>query len=912
MFAVVTLAVVGLIAPGAHAAFGVKALSAVALNEDGSVDQLAGSHPFQYTVNFEMNQDSGGNPEGTLRDIVVDLPPGLVGNPLSLPRCTGASFEGTIPLCPGNTQVGTVTAKLAGAPSLTFPIFNLMPRTGRIANLGTSLFGTSALLEASLRPSDYGVSVTDITVPTDKEIQFLSATIWGVPAAQAHDSARECVLPSKVIIKGCSSDAAPLSFLSLPTSCTGPLVTSVSIDSVQEPNVFRSKSRESIGSAGAPEGLNSCERPPFEPKVTAQPDSAMADSPSGLHVSLEIPQNVEVGQQVATAHLRDAILALPTGLTVNPSAADGLTGCALQGPEGINLPGAPEPAAAEPAKCPPSSKVGTVRIETPAVDHPLPGAVYLARQGENPFGSLIALYIAVDDPQTGAVVKIAGQVEPDAATGQLTATFERNPQLPFEHLDFDFFGGSRATLTTPSTCGTYKTLADLTPWTAPEGAAAHPSDVFQISAGPLGGPCATTEAAAPNAPDFEAGTTIPIAGTYSPFLAKLSRANGTQPITALNLTLPTGLTARFAGLQACSAAQIAAAQTRNALGEGALEKAGPSCPLGSEVGLVNVGAGSGSPFYVQGHIYLAGPYKGAPLSLAIITPAVAGPFDLGTVVVRAALYVDQTTAQGTVRSDPIPSMLYGIPLQVRSVAVDASADRFTLNPTSCDAKAIAAEALTPFALAPLTERFQVGGCAGLSYAPKLALHFKGSSKRRAHPKVIATLTAKPGEANTAFTQVKLPRAAFLDNAHIGAVCTRVQFAAEACPAGSIYGRAEAITPLLGYPLTGTVYLRTNPAHKLPDLVVAFRGPSSQPIKFELVGKTDSVNGALRNTFETAPDVPVTKFRLELFGGKRGLVILSSGLCRHRTASVRFKGHNGKEYTANPEVKASCRKPQKHK
>jgi hypothetical protein len=324
---------------------------------------------------------------------------------------------------------------------------------------------------------------------------------------------------------------------------------------------------------------------------------------------------------------------------------------------------------------------------------------------------------------------------------------------------------------------------------------------------------------------------------------------------------------------------------------------------------VTVGAGAGlTPYYAQGHAYLTGPYKGAPLGLAIITPAVAGPFDLGTVVVRAALQINPETTQITAVSDPIPTILDGIPLDVRSIALQISRHEFTLNPTSCEKKAVTGEALSIFnQLAPLTNPFQVGGCRALKFKPQLKLSLKGAVNRTANPKLIAALTMKPGEANIASAQVKLPASAFLDNAHIGAVCTRVQFTAaahlgEGCPAASVYGHAQAVTPLLDQPLQGNVYLRSS-AHKLPDLVAALNGQ----IEVALAGKTDSVKGALRNTFEAVPDAPVSSFRLELFGGKRGLIEMSSGFCRHPNAAVRFIGQNGKIYDTTPKVASSCKK-----
>jgi hypothetical protein len=378
------------------------------------------------------------------------------------------------------------------------------------------------------------------------------------------------------------------------------------------------------------------------------------------------------------------------------------------------------------------------------------------------------------------------------------------------------------------------------------------------------------------------------------------------------VTMPPGLTAKLAGVAECSEPQIAAAQARKNPGEGALELASPSCPKSSELGTVNVGAGTGAPLYVQGRAYLAGPYKGAPLSLAIITPAVAGPFDLGVVVVRTALFIDESTAVVSAKSDPVPQILQGIPLAVRSVAVRLDRSNFTLNPTNCELKQITGQAISPIGkITALSNSFQAAGCRGLALKPRFSLRLQGAVHRRAHPKLIANLLPREGDANIAFAQVRLPKAAFLDQAHIRTVCTRVQFAAgggngAGCPAGSIYGSAEARTPLLGYPLKGNVYLRSSD-HKLPDLVIAFQGPPTQPIRFVLAGVTDSVKGALRNTFTSAPDVPVSSFRLELFGGKRGLVIMSGGFCAHPKAMVRFRGHNGATYTAKPVVHGRCGK-----
>jgi hypothetical protein len=914
----VAAAIGGLAGPGtAQAAFGISSVSATALNQDGSVDLEAGTHPFEYVVHFSVSTNSAGELEGIIRELSFDLPPGLVGDPQAIPRCTGAQFEGLQPSCPGNTQIGIVEAKPEELPLTFLNLYNMAAPQGTAARIAGNLFETKSFLDASLRPSDYGITVSDLSLPTVKaKLRSVTARIWGVPADPAHDAERSCRGPAGELINGCSSGLEPVPYLTLPTSCTGPLRSTLVVRSVEEPNVDRSASTESVDSGGNPAGLGSCGKVPFAPKVSVRPETNASSSPSGLNVDVHVPQ-AQVATQPATAHLKNATVVLPSGLVLNPSTANGLSACALEGGEGINLPGSPEPGEGEPAKCPPASKVGTVEVDTPLLDHPLPGAVYIARQFENPFHSLLGLYIAIDDPITGIVAKIPGKVEPDPVTGQLTATFVNNPQLPFEDLKVDFEGGARAPLTTPAVCGTYTTKTDLTPWSTPEGADAFPSDSFQVSGGAQGGACPKTEGDMPNAPSFESGTTTPLAGTYSPFVLKLSRENGSQQFRSLNVTLPPGLTGKLAGLQECSDAQIAVAEGRGNPGDGALEKTSPSCPAGSGIGVVNVGAGSGSPLYVQGHAYLAGPYKGAPLSMVIITPAVAGPFDLGVVVVRSALFINESTAQITVKSDQIPAILQGIPLDVRSIAVQINRNQFTLNPTSCEPMSLVGEALSPVGAAKLSQRFQVGGCKGLEFKPTLKLSFSGQTKRTGNPAVKAVLTQPKGEnANVSGATVILPKGMLIDNSHISNPCTRVQFNStpvpgEGCPAKSVLGSAKVWTPLLEQPEQGKVYFRSNGGERqLPDLVVALRGK----IPLQLVGFIDSVGkkGAevrrVRSRFLGLPDAPVSRFELKLSGGKKGLLENSKNLCKAGDqAKFQLAGQNGKVDQTEPKVQVSCGK-----
>jgi hypothetical protein len=649
-----------------------------------------------------------------------------------------------------------------------------------------------------------------------------------------------------------------------------------------------------------------CEFLHFNPSVSFKPEGSAADSPTGLKVNLHIPQN-EDANGLATPPLREATVNLPKGLSVDPSSADGLQGC---------TPAQIDAQTNDAGTCPQASQIGEVEIKTPLLDHPLPGKVFLGTPECSPCsnadaqaGKLVRLYIEVNDPVTGVIVKLPGSGSLDPATGQITASFRENPQLPFEDLNLSFKGGPRATLTTPSTCGSYTTTTDLRPWSAPQsGPDATPSSEFELTSGPNGSACASSEAGLVDAPAFEAGTTTPIAGSYSPFVLKLSREDGSQRFGSLEATLPEGLVGRLAGIPYCSDVAIAAASGRS----GAAEKASSSCPPASEVGTVNVGAGSGNPFYVQGKAYLAGPYKGAPISLVIITPAVAGPFDLGTVVVRTALYVNEYTAQVRAVSDPIPSILAGIPLDVRTIALQLNRSNFTLNPSSCEAKEITGSVTSTLGQSiALKNRFQVGACGALGFKPGLKISLGGQTKRIGHPALKAVLTyPKEGAySNVARALVNLPGSEFLDQGNLNKTCTKPVLQAGKCPASTVYGKAKAWTPLLDKPLEGPVYLVGGFGFKLPGLVAELNGQ----IRVLLVGKVDSgKNHGIRNTFEAVPDAPVSRFVLEMKGGKKyGLLENSTNICKTpQRAIARFTAQNGKTYDTEPVIQVGCGKGKK--
>jgi hypothetical protein len=926
----------GFLAPG---------LIAPLSEEDGSPALLAGSHPYQQTVAFGFPTEA---PPGDLlsnaghpHNVVLDLPPGLIGNPAATPvLCTEAQLQSS--KCPDGAQLGlfelTTIEGDSGIIGLNRDqIYNMVPPPGSPAELAVNVggFGLYLHLFASVRSDgDYGIEVSTPDILAFGTIPFfeIQTQVWGDPSSPRHERIR-----GKCYVQGglCPVAQQKTAFWTLPGHCGGNSdVTSVHADSWEEPGLFKDAEYESADLGGNPVSSTDCGALGFEPKISAQPTTNLIDSPAGLDVDLHQPQNTELGENGedrSTAELKDATVTLPAGMSVNPSQADGLGACTTQQIGLTTTVGAtPVHFDESPNTCPNAAKLGTVEVTSPLLvqrndqgalekdpetGEPIPealhGSVYLAQPFANPFGSLLALYLAIEDPATGIVSKLAGRVEADPVSGQLSTTFKENPQLPIEDIRLHLFSGARASLITPPICATHTTTTDLTPWSTPEGADATPSNSFQTTASPSGGACPQSEAAAPNAPTFTAGTIGRQAGSYSPFALKISREDGSQRLTQIDTTLPPGLAARFVGVPYCSEAQIAAAKAREHANEGILERQSPSCPAASELGTVNVGAGAGpTPFYTQGHVYLAGPYKGAPLSLVIITPAIAGPFDLGNVVVRTALQVDPATAQGRAVSDPLPTIIDGIPLDVRSIAIRLDRPSFTLNPTSCDPLAITGDAISALgASAALTTPFQVGGCSTLAFKPKLAIKLTGPTKRSGNPALKATLTMPLGGANIARTSVALPHSEFLDQAHIRTICTRVQFAeggghGAGCPAGSVYGKARAITPLLDAPLEGPVYLRANGGEReLPDLVAALHGQ----IDVELSGYIDSVNGGIRTTFATVPDAPVSKFVLEMQGGKKGLLENSTNLCKSTNkATAKFDAQNGKFSDFKPVVKNSCK------
>jgi uncharacterized repeat protein (TIGR01451 family) len=896
---------------GSALPFGLASFSAPAIFPDGTPDTQAGGHPYSLTTNIAFNTNTtthsdflGGTISGDVKDIQVDPPLGLIGNPQATPMCTQDQFREQI--CPASSQVGVSSVDFSGhncnghctaVGPMSAAVYNMVPPPGVPAQFAFAydIGGIHVRTRLNARVhsgGDYGLTVETSGVAQEIAAPLLdnTVTLWGVPADPSHNDQR-CKNPyfdnglctgTPGTNSGPKPSTAPLKpFLTMPTACPGtPLRTSIEADSWQEPGNF--VSREATQPA-----VEGCGKLPFEPGLEAQPTSTLADSPSGLSVDLHLPPHEgckeEAGGGVvcenAEAELKDATVTLPAGLVVDPSSADGLAGCPLLSGKdpaqeareskgevsGINLETVYGP------NCPEASKLGTVEVDTPLVNHPLPGAMYLAQQGANPFKSLLAVYLAVNDPATGVVIKLAGKVTLDPKTGQLSVTFDNNPQLPFEDLKVNLFGGTRGALTTPLTCGSYALATDLTPWSAPEGKDAEPSSLPFGVTGPGGGACVDSEDQAPNTPGFSAGTASPVAGTYSPFVLKLSREDGSQRFGALNVTLPPGLTGKIAGIEQCPQAAIEKVQSRSHEGEGALEQSSPSCPSGSAVGVVHVGAGSGAPYYVTGRAYFAGPYEGAPFSLVIVTPAVAGPFDLGTVVVRAGLFINPSTAQVTVKSDPFPTILDGIPLDIRSVAVEMNRNDFVLNPTSCAVMSVTGEEKsTTGSVASLSSRFQAGGCTTLPFSPSFTASTQGSTSKADGASLVVKVNPLPGQANIAKVDLQLPKQLPSRLTTLQKACTEAQFNANpaGCPEGSVIGSAVAHTPILNNPLVGPAYLVSHGGAAFPDVEFVLQG---EGVEIVLDGGTQIKNGITYSKFETVPDAPITSFETILPEGPHSVL-----------------------------------------
>jgi hypothetical protein len=904
---------------------GIQAFTAGAYDEDGNLDTRAGGHPYSASTAIFANtyRNRLGNivPVGEFKDIEVDLPPGFLGNPIATPQCPEDHLGGTLEeSCPPETIVGRAVPILANLTSsgLGRPVYNVEAPFGYPGKFYFNVSEVPIHAVGSLRSDgDYGLTVSSLNTAQIATVYGSFFTFWGTPADSTHDDLR-CLGLNGPCNPPVPSTAPKTAFLTNPVDCASeavePPIARLRVTMWQSPLVTH---EDSVGISP----VTGCENLHFEANFTFEPSETRSDSPASFSTSLTVPsEGLEQPDKLTTPEIRKTVVQLPEGVVLNASGADGLRACSeaqiglrneIDSATGLPVPMAmPNPLRfdKDPNTCPEASKIGSGELKTALLAEPLHGALYLAAQGNgNPFGSLFAIYLVIEDPRHGVFIKLPARVDPDPISGQMTVTFENLPQLPFTRLDLNLKGGNRSALATPTTCGEYVTTATNTPWSAPEsGPSTASANSFGITQGPNGLPCARTPQGRPFDLGWGAGADSTQAGASGPFNFRVTRPDGSQELESLELNTPPGVAASLKGIPYCSEARIKAVEAAT----GKQEQANASCPAASQVGTLRTGAGSGpSPFYVDGKAYLAGPYKGAPISVVAITPAVAGPFDLGNVVVRSAVFIDRATAQVTAKTDPIPQILKGVVLRIRDVRIRLEHKGWAINPTSCESMTVNLTAHgNSGAIGQRGARFQVGGCKGLKFKPTFRGHLTGGTRRGEHPafRAVVTYPQGPGYANIKDVRVTLPHSEFLEQSHIRTICTRVQAAARQCPPGSIYGHAEAETPLLDGKLTGPVFLKSS-NHNLPDLAIFLRGPDSQPVEVEFGGRIDSVRGRIRNTIEGLPDVPVTRFALKLNGGRKGLLVNSRDLCSSRAVrmAVSMVAQNNKRFDSRPHLGSSC-------
>ncbi len=907
--------------------FGVAEYASAPEAEGGAPDTQAGSHPFQFTttLTFDESRESPNQPAQP-RDLRFDLPAGLVGNATSLPQCKPTDFNQELQpswhnSCPADTAIGVAAVTVHILPYeppvvLLTPVYNLVPPRGEPAQFGFGVAGSTVVLNTAVRP-DGAVTVSVDEAPQAVAVISSVVTLWGDPGSQAHNASRgwSCLYPEPAMeaaVGSCDKAIAPAqsAFLRLPTACTGPL------QSPMAANSWADKSFLEVSPSFASASLDGCEALPFGPELKLESSAHTAYTPTSLAVRLQVPQEAsEAPEGVAESDVKNTVVTLPAGFQINPAAAAGLQGC-TEGDIGFEKYDETTKQTffeeeteqerlgeAQHKECPEGSKLGTVKITTPLLSEPLEGAVYQAAQEENPFGSVLALYVVAESRKYGVRVRLAGEVKVNHETGQIVSTFDHTPQLPFEEFDLKFFGGSQGPITTTG-CGSYRTETSIEPWSG--GATASPFSEFDMSSGPGGTACPDP---GPFAPSFVAGTQNNDAGAFSPFTLNITRKDGEQSLSTVALKLPPGLSGVVSSVTLCPEAQANAG----------------NCPAASKIGHVRVSAGVGSEPIVlpeagkpEDPVYLTGPYKGAPFGLSVVVPAEAGPFNLDEgghpIVVRAKVEVDPHTGQVSVLSDPMPTRLQGIPLDVRDVEVVVDKPDFTFNPTNCEPLSVTGMiGSSESASANVSSHFQATNCATLKFQPKFAVSSQAHTSKADGASLHVSLSYPAGalgtEANMHEVKVELPKRLPSRLTTLQKACTAAQFDANpaGCPAASIVGHAKAITPILPVPLEGPAYFVSHGGEAFPNLTMVLQGYG---VTVELVGDTFiSKAGITSSTFKTVPDVPVSSFELTLPEGPYSALTANGNLCKKALKMpTEMVGQNGAVIHQRTKLSVSGCKP----
>ena len=895
--AAASLAVVAAIAAPAQASEGIESFTTTSSNSN------AGAHP-DLSTSFML--ENPGSPEA-VKNVIFNAPEGVFGNPYAITLCTSSDFA--LDRCPSNSQAGLVTvyANYKSNPHYllgTAPLFDIEPvgtETALLAFIVPVLNIPINIPVAVRTGGDYGLRFTVQDISQVTPLSGATLTVWGFPALAKHNVERfpkgAPGEPSNCLEldgTGCIGNPVPSSIPAHPLTDNPTVCTGESLGTTLEVQTYQDPSDLSKALSNYPE-TTGCELEVFNPVLYASPTTNETDAPSGLNIELSAPQFL--GFAASPSEIRKAVVTLPEGFTINPDAADGQTKCTEEeanfGSEG-------------PANCPDNAKIGTFQIETQALPGPLTGSVYI---GEPNPGDQYRLYEIASG--FGINAKLVGSVKPNPVTGRLTVYFENLPQVPFDDFQLHLFSSDRGLMSTPTQCSVYATKAEFYPWNS-KLAEQDSTQVFSLETGPRGDPCPGP--IRPFTPSLVAGTSNPEAGGFSSFTLHLSREDGDQFLGKLNFTMPPGLTANLRGISYCSEADIAAAT--NTLGK--VEEVAPSCPATSQIGTSNVAAGPGShPFHATGRIYLAGPFKGAPLSLVAITPAIAGPYDYGTVVVRVAIRIDPLDGHVIADSETVPEIIGGIPIRMRSIQVNIDRKNFMINPTNCSPFSVTSQGIGDQGeTADFSSYFQAVNCFSLPFAPRMTVAQLGGHKntvRAGDPSLRFDLYAREGDSNLKSITVTLPKAFEIDQRHLGNLCSKSQLESEQCAGRQPIGYVKDETPLLENPLEGPAYAVSGFGSRknvLPHIVFILNGQVTVMPQGESHTLPD---GRLQTLVPVIPDVPIGHFRLTLLGGSKGYISNTTNLCAsHPKVAVSFAGQGGKVVNQQAKVGLACKSGKRSK
>ncbi len=859
--------------------------------ETVSTTSKAGAHP-DFTTSFSLQNP--GEPEAA-KNVLFNSPEGIFGNTNAIPQCSAVAFA--LNECGPDTQVGLITihANYKGNPNYllgTAPIYDIVPQPEELARFSfiAPVVNIPIAIPVAVRTAgDYGLRFTVADITQFTPLASVRLTFWGFPASPSHNAERFAKGSSgkpegcpELANTTCITTPTPPNVPNDPLTDNTTTCTAEDLSNTSEVQTCQEPAHLSTAKAGYP-AISECERETFNPVIQASATTDETDAASGLNIELKAPQFE--GFSASPSELRSGIVTLPPGFTINPDAADGQSACtdsqANFGSEG-------------PANCPDNSKIGNFAIGSPTLQGPLTGAIYI---GEPKPGNQYRLFMVASG--FGMKIKLIGSFHPDPLTGQLTTTFVDLPQLPFETFELHLFSSDRALMATPTACTVYTVTADMFPWNA-TAADQTSTQVFGLNTGPHGSECPGQ--IRPFRPSLAAGTSNPSAGGFSSFTLKLDREDGDQFLGHLNFTMPPGLTANLHGITYCPEAQIAAAaQTL-----GKVEQVSPRCPASSNIGTSNVAAGPGShPFHAVGRIYLAGPFQGAPLSLVAITPALAGPYDYGTVVVRVALHIDPTDAHVIADSETVPEIIGGIPIRMREIQVNIDKPNFMINPTNCSPLSVGSEGIGDQGTAvAFSSYFHADNCFGLPFKPTMKITQLGGNKatsRGEDPSIRFDLNTRGGDANIKSVAVTLPSALEIDQNHLRNLCSKSELSTTHCAGREAIGRVKDETPLLEAPLEGLAYAVSG-YNGLPHVAFILGGQ----VMVIPQGESRATKPGLRTEVPTVPDVPVGHFQLTLFGGNQGYLANTRNLCHHPvTMSVEYSGQNGKKLSQKVAAKTAC-------